>query len=374
MTFSLKKQIAAAVAMAGTLGFVLTGCGPAAPEAAPSSGGDAAGGIEALLEQAREEGQLNITWGEGILGGTQAAGPLMEGFRAYYGLDDFPVTYTPGPPATQMAATLAQEVAAGQPATSDIYLGYAPQFAGLLEVGTPIFREIDWAAWAEEVPAEAIGGDGVGVGIVTNIPVITYNSQAVETPPTSMEELLEPAWKGRVASTPYASNFHYFAAENGEEEVLDYLRVFSEQISGLIICTQQDRLLTGEFDALAFDCDHTAALRNERAGGDLRYAVPTDATMLTYISLGVPVNASHPAAAQLWINYMMSREAQDILWEIYGSDSIHVEGSHMAEILAEYEADGVEFSSWSLDDLLESGTFPEPAYLEKQVAILSGTE
>ncbi len=374
MTFSLKNRIAAAAVAAATLGLVLTGCGPAVPEAAPSADGGEAAGLDALIEQAKAEGQLNITWGEGILGGTPAAGPLTEGFREYYDLPDFPVTYTPGPPSTQMAASLAQEVAAGQPATSDIYLGYAPQFAGLLATGTPVFREIDWRAWAEEVPEEAIGGDGAGVAIVTNLPVITYNAQAVDTPPETMAELLEPEWKGRVASTPYASNFHYFAAENGEEEVLEYLRTFSGQISGLIICTQQDRLLTGEFDALAFDCDHTAALRNERSGGDLRYTVPADATMLTYISLGVPVNSSHPAAAQLWINYMMSREAQDILWDIYASDSIHVEGSHMADIVAEYEDQGMEFSSWGLDDLLKSGTFPKPAYLEQQVAILSGTE
>ena len=362
--------------MLGAAGLLLAGCagsgapaGPTATQTTPASSPE----LAALIEEAKAEGALDLVWGEGVLGGSEGAPLLIDGFRAYYGLDAaFPVNYTPGPPFTQTAATLSQEVATGQTASGgDVYLGYAPQWATLQSAPVPAFEETDWA-WATNIPAEAIAPGGIGVAITTSFPVITLNSTAVTDPPSAMADLLDPKWKGRIASTPYASNFHYFAATIGEEEAIDYLTAFTDQVSGLMPCTQHDRLMSGEFDIFAFDCDQNAVVRNERDGGPLRYVIPSDAAMLTNISLGVPVNAAHPAAAKLWINYLLTRAAQDILWETYGSDLIWVEGSHTAQKVAELEADGVEFENWDFAAVLDSGRFPSGEFIGRMVAILTG--
>ena len=37
--------------------------------------------------------------------------------------------------------------------------------------------------------------------------------------------------------------------------------------------------------------------------------------------VAVPLDSAHPSAAKLWINYLLSREAQDLLYEMDQSDS-----------------------------------------------------
>jgi ABC-type Fe3+ transport system substrate-binding protein len=326
-----------------------------------------------LIEQAAEEGELTLNWSEPGMGGSKAAALIEKGFREYYDLPSFEITYTPGPGMTQHAAALSQEIRAGQTATSDIFQSYAPAWSGLVNLGETVFEPSDWA-WAENVPDEAIAPDGIAVEVQTSLPVITYNSDAVESPPDAMSDLLDPSWKGRVASTPFASNFHYWAGEIGEEKATDFLREFSENIGGLITCGESDRLLSGEFDALAFDCAQDEATINERSDGPLRYVIPSDAAMMSHIYVGVPVNAEHPAAARLWVNYVLSREVQDILWNLRGGDSIFVDGSHMEEVVSQKKDEGYTFSDWDLDRVLNSGEFPDAEYLADQVAILSGTE
>ncbi|WP_194892727.1 ABC transporter substrate-binding protein [Catenulispora pinisilvae] len=352
-----------------------------ATAACSSSVGSAGGGakftassLSQVVQQAKQEGQLNLVWGEGVLGGTKGLPKLAEGFRKHFGLPaDFKVSFTPGPSQAQMAASLDQEVQAGQNSTSDIMIAYPAVFRMLLGAGVTVFKPEDWS-WATDIPKPAVQGGGVAVAVVTSIPVITYNSKKVTDPPKSMQDLLAPRWKGRVASTPYASNFPNFAATIGQDQALSYITAFSKQLGGLIPCTEDNRVLSGEFDALAFDCDQSTTLENMRAGGALRYVIPSDAAMLTQYMLGTPVNSAHPAAAQLFIDYLMTREAQDTLWNVAAGDSVFVKGSNIEKLVAASQADGVTFHDWDLDAVLADKDWPSSEYLQNQVSILTKTK
>src|SRR5262245_36084098 len=54
-----------------------------APAAAPAP----SAALQALIDAARREGQLNLVWAESVLGGSQMAPRLAEGFNKLYGLN-----------------------------------------------------------------------------------------------------------------------------------------------------------------------------------------------------------------------------------------------------------------------------------------------
>jgi ABC-type Fe3+ transport system substrate-binding protein len=53
--------------------------------------------------------------------------------------------------------------------------------------------------------------------------------------------------------------------------------------------------------------------------------------------MGIPKNAPHPNAARLWVNYVLSREAQALIYEREFSDSHLLEGSKMAAEVAKLQ-------------------------------------
>ncbi|WP_042411480.1 ABC transporter substrate-binding protein [Streptacidiphilus carbonis] len=370
----INRRVRATTALVALAMVMATAACSSSTESAGASAGFTGASLSQVIQQAKQEGQLNLVWGEGVLGGTKGIPKLAAGFRKHFGLpDNFKVTFTPGPSQAQMAASLNQEVQAGQNSTSDIMIAYPATYRTLLGGGETVFKPQDWS-WATDVPKQAVQGGGVAVAVVTSIPVITYNSKKVTKPPTSMQDLLAPQWKGRVASTPYASNFPNFAATIGQDQALSYITEFTKQLGGLIPCTEDNRVLNGEFDALAFDCDQSTTLKNMREGGALRYVIPSDAAMLTQYMLGTPVNSAHPAAAELFTDYLMTREAQNTLWDVAAGDSVFVKGSNIAKLVTAREADGVTFHDWDLNAVLADKDWPSTAYLQNQVSILTGTK
>ena len=93
---------------------------------------------------------------------------------------------------------------------------------------------------------------------------------------------------------------------------------------------ETNRILSGEFDMLVTDCGSYDAHRMQAQGAPIGHVIPADAAEITYWYLGVPKNARHPNAAKLWINYMLGREGQDVLYESDYTDHYLVPGSKAA--------------------------------------------
>src|SRR2546423_2868970 len=113
---------------AGLLMLAALACAPApaAPRAQPTAGSGSApaqtDGLQALIEGARQEGQLSLVWGAGTMGGREGVARLAEGFNRAYGLN-VDVQFTIGLSFPEMAAKIVQEYQAGRRATTDILLG-----------------------------------------------------------------------------------------------------------------------------------------------------------------------------------------------------------------------------------------------------------
>lgn len=323
---------------------------PAAPAGAPAATGGAVPAaarddLQALIAAARQEGQLNLVWSENSFGGAEGVRRWIDGFNRLYGLE-LTARFTPGPAPAEIATRTIQEYQSSRPSWTDILILGASPLAGILDAD--VLQSSDWVSWAPNVArADLVALDGAAVEVSMRTPGITYNTSkfTAETAPKSLADLLEPRFTGRIASTPYASGFDWLATSDfwGEARTMDYVGKLSNQVAGLIRCGEMQRVASGEFDVLAIDCGSYEAAKAQRRGVPLLSVVPTDLAAVTSFYMAIPKNAPHPAAAKLWINYLLSREAQDVLWELEAHDHYRLPGSHQASTVEQLQARGVQF-------------------------------
>jgi len=340
-----------------------TASAPAAPQpAAPPARGEPARppenaqlqalpALPALIEGARREGQLSFVWGDGTIGGTDGIRRFAAGFNQLYGLN-LDVKYTPGPSMPAMSAKSLEEYQAGRTASTDIMLGFANNIVPI--AAHDGLEAVDWASWAPNVqdPRQVAAG-GTAVAIASSTPGIAYNASRISGSlvPRTLEDLLKPEYKGRIASTPYAASFDQLAVAEawGEQRTTQYVTRLADQIAGLIRCNEMERLVSGEFDVLAIVCTQGNPLEAKARGAPLAFVIPADAPLMKPLYMAVPKNAAHPNAAKLWINYLLGREAQDLLYELDYQDSHLVPGSKTGPEIERLQASGVKLIQADVD-------------------------
>jgi ABC-type Fe3+ transport system substrate-binding protein len=321
---------------------------PAASAAVPATAPSDA--VQRLVDAARQEGELVLVWGENTMSGSEGAQRLAAAFNSRYGLN-LSVQFTPGPAMPEVANRLVQEYKAQRRASTDVFLGPETSIRALLQGDT--LEPVDWASWAPHVQDPRLVTPGnVAVEFISSTIGITYSSARLTgaAVPTSLQDLLEPRFKGRIASTVYAAIFPELASPElwGEPRVRDYLTRLADQVAGLIRCGENERILTGEFELLALDCGSYQADLLQAKGMPIAQAIPTDAALLFHWYLGVPKNAAHPNAAKLFVDWLLSREGQDLTWEVQAADHHLVPGSKVAPKLEQLQAQGVRFTELNL--------------------------
>jgi iron(III) transport system substrate-binding protein len=315
------------------------------PGAAPPSGGSPRfePPLQAIVDGARKEGELLLLW-SGV-DQPEEIRRLAEGFNRAYGLD-VRVQFTPGPSMPAVAAKIAQEYQAGRAASSDVFIGSETHVVSMLAADA--LEPIDWASWSLNVrDARLADPNGTAVKLASRAPGITYNTTRVtgDAIPRTTQDLLKPQYKDRIASTPYAATFNRLASPEvwGEQRTLDYTRRLAENVAGLIRCSELERVASGEFELFALDCG--AEWRKFRKdGAPIGHVIPADAAVLVYWHVAVPRNAVHPNAARLWVDYLLGREAQDLIFDYEQTDNHLVPGSRVAPEIESLQAQGIQFA------------------------------
>lgn len=335
-----------AILLAACGGAAPAGSAPAAPTSASpaaASGPAANSELQTIVDGAKKEGQLTLTYGGSTFGGNDGIKELAAGFNKAYGLTT-QVQYTTGDSMPAMDVKVTQEFQAKKPASTDVLLSLADTF------DTPIaahaVQAVDWRSWAPNIQKisspDVLAPDGTGVVVQTFLSGISYNSNKLKGDqlPATMADLLKPQYKGHIASTPYAVAFDWLATDSmwGYQPTLDYITKLRGQITGVLRCGEQQRIASGEFDMLALDCSQTAALLQKAKGAPVDYLVPTDAALEEYVYAAVPATAAHPNTAKLWINYLLSPEAQAILRRVDYADFNVLPDSFSAKLLQQAQA------------------------------------
>jgi len=177
------------------------------------------------------------------------------------------------------------------------------------------------------------------------VPAIIYNPKSISPAdvPTKLEDVLNPKWKGKIASTPYAAYFDRIAMrpEWGVEKMRAFGKKLSSQIGGLIRVGEETRIASGEFVMFVMG-PHQGALRLQAKGAQVGYVIPEDSAIVQFGYLGVPLNSTHPNLAKLFINMVASKEGQKIVYETEFTDHYALPGSRSAAVLSDLKSKGVE--------------------------------
>jgi ABC-type Fe3+ transport system substrate-binding protein len=302
-----------------------------------------------LIEGAKKEGSQVLNWGTGTLGGIEGAKALERGFNRTYGLN-LQFKYTPGPAMPQLASRIIQEAKAGQPSTTDLFVGSENHVARM-----PL-RKVEWTKIFPHITAPMMDFDGRVIIVTSRTPGFTYNTNLVSGNdiPQKLEDVLNPKWRGKIASTPYAASFDRLALIWGEEKATAFLHKFVKQVAGLIRCGEDERIATGEFAMLVFNCDLASAMEMREKGGPVQGQVFRDAGILSYWYLAVPANSRNPNAATLLAAFLLSKEGQDIVFKVDKGSSHLVEGTQMNKFVKEQEQRGVKFHSTTVAEVVKN--------------------
>lgn len=293
-----------------------------------------------VIKAASAEKKLRLTWSDDTLGGNVGIQEIMAGLNKMYGTK-IEAEYAPSPvPMDQVGNQLMAESKAGRSARVDALLTSSSS-AGRLARGD-FLLPVDWKAlMPNRITPQMMEADGQVLRFVTYIAGITYNTKLLPNPPKDLAGFLDPKFKGRLASTPSASAFDVLGSTDfwGPQKTIDYAKALSGQISGLMRCSEPERVASGEFLALLFDCGGLVAARLQEQGAPIAQLIVPEFVQQRYFYFGIPKNATQVNAAKLFITYMMTEEGQKLAWKHWWSDLHMLPGSKTAKQLQEAHVD-----------------------------------
>lgn len=314
----------------------------------PHAFGQSSPTLAQVIEGAKKEDTLRAQWSSTTLAGSKGLQRIVDAMNKKYGTN-VKASFTPGPNMQGMMTKIAREAAAGQAASSDVYFGNPQSMLQAMDAN--VLKPYDWRALFERpLPAgpdfDPIAPDGIGVAMASTLVGVTYNSDLVKGDdiPKNLADTLDPKWKGKIASTPYAAGLREFAMPEllGKEHMVEFTKKLSKQIAGLMRCGELDRITSGEFLMLVLSCGDQDVTLLQRSGVPVGYALMDDATISHTRYAGVPKNSHSPNSAALFIAYLHTPEGQKLLWDIDAYDLHLYPESHQKKALDQARAKGAK--------------------------------
>ncbi|MGC2976620.1 extracellular solute-binding protein [Brevibacterium sp. FAM 25378] len=279
------------------------------------------GGMDALVEAAQAEGSLNVM---GLYPDWANYGGLLDAFAKKY---DIEVNNDTSTGASQDLINAVKN-RQGQETSLD-YLDTGESFAvdaaeeGLLAEYYP--------ETTDDIPENMKSPDGTWFNHLGGTMAIGCDAEAVKKCPTSFEELLDSAYKGKVAmrgnpTTGEAGFMAVVAASLANGGSLDDIQPGIDYFAEL---SDKGNLVPTEVEAGTFETGETPIAINwdylllqwaddlDDSGVDMSISIPSDGTVASYYAASVNDDAPHPAVARLWQEFVFSDEGQNLLLKGY---------------------------------------------------------
>ncbi|MGC2941396.1 extracellular solute-binding protein [Brevibacterium sp. FAM 24638] len=279
------------------------------------------GGMDALVEAAQAEGSLNVM---GLYPDWANYGGLLDAFAEKY---DIEVNNDTSTGASQDLINAVKN-RQGQETSLD-YLDTGESFAvdaaeeGLLAEYYP--------ETTDDIPENMKSPDGTWFNHLGGTMAIGCDAEAVKKCPTSFEELLDSAYKGKVAmrgnpTTGEAGFMAVVAASLANGGSLDDIQPGIDYFAEL---SDKGNLVPTEVEAGTFETGETPIAINwdylllqwaddlDDSGVDMSISIPSDGTVASYYAASVNDDAPHPAVARLWQEFVFSDEGQNLLLKGY---------------------------------------------------------
>ena len=265
----------------------------------------------AVIEAAKKEGE--VTWySTQII--SQVVRPIAAAFEKKY--PGIKVRYTRAN-ANEVAVKILNESRAGHP-QSDVFDGTSTV--------VPLKQEGYVLQWQPEAAKSYpdLYKDPDGYWVASNLYINTpgYNTSLVPkgTEPHTYQDLLDPKWRGKMAwnGLPSTSGGMGFVgtvlAEMGEQKGMDYLRAFAKQkVANVAAAAREvlDEVIAGEYSIGLQIFNHHAVI-SAKKGAPVDWIKMEPATG-TLSVISIHKSAPHPNAAKLLVDFIISKEGQQVL-------------------------------------------------------------
>lgn len=174
----------------------------------------------------------------------------------------------------------------------------------------------------DRIPEEFRSADDLWIGTSGRVRVLVYNPTLVEVPPTTIDELLDPSWKGRIGFAPTNASWQSFVTAlriiRGDDAARQWLEAFAanEPVPFEKNAAVRDGVNDGQvaiglvnhyylYEKIAAEGADAVVAKNQ-------FLAPGDVGGLINVAgAGVIGNSDNATAAQCFVSYLTSDTAQD---------------------------------------------------------------
>jgi iron(III) transport system substrate-binding protein len=313
---NLRQGTKRALLVAAVLCFVTSG---------PAMAADRTAALDELIKAAKAEGATLIA--HAIVDDVRGRAEVLAAMEKMYGVK-VKWEYVDFPNQNRFAARLMKEAKAGRQPSTDVFNGTQSTIPRLLKAN--MLAEVpDWQKLYPRIPADAIVPGGGAIPEHTRIGGFAYNTRLVpkDKVPQKLDDLLDPFWKGKLASTTYAAVWDRASVtEQGTFDTEKATRIRNllsalvkkGHIVGLIGCGDENRIASGEFVGLALMCSANNVWKGQAKGAPLEIAYLDETSNITHSYMAVLKQAKYPNTSKLFMVFMQTPEGQALnrKWEL----------------------------------------------------------
>jgi iron(III) transport system substrate-binding protein len=269
--------------------------------------------VRALIAAAVKEGSVSY-WDTVIQSNTNAA--LVAAFRKYYGLPtEFAVNYSLST-TTGLVTRVEQEVSAGRVTMDVVAVASLPWVYDKIKAGQIMHYNSPQYAFYRAVFDKKLGKDGYFAFNGAYVFVPMWNSEKLDFKGTSWKDVFDAVASGRMSMGDGGKSQSYLSTYMGLKLVLgpDYFKRLAKMKPILLVRSEQiaSQLVTGQ-NLLTFSGMPTRAFQNNQRGAKLKFVLPKEGVVLLPQAMFILAAAPHPAAAKLWVDFMLSDTGQKIM-------------------------------------------------------------
>ena len=213
---------------------------------------------------------------------------------------------------SQLPARVSTEQRAGT-YNADVISGDEFQVAQLINVGAfDKYQPLDSSAYLKGT----IDPQGYWTNLYLATTVLAWNPQRLKAdhlaPPKSLEDFTKPEWKGKFGLDTGALNWYMGtlqAQKNGQDLMKAIAANDPRKTDGHTQTVTE--LASGEFDATPTAYSYMA-FEQQHKGQPVAFADPNP-LLVTLNPIGLAKNAPHPAAAKVFIDWLLSKDGQQFI-------------------------------------------------------------
>ncbi len=154
--------------------------------------------------------------------------------------------------------------------------------------------------------------------------VLSYNPALVKTPPKSWSDLIDPKFDQKLGIIPAGAGGTTWSLAMFHRQVLGeaYWKALAQKKFTFFSSDAPLASAVVRGEVTVAPLKSNSIIPMQREGAPIRIVYPDDGVSITVSAAGIPRTAPNPSAARLFMNWVLSREGQDVWVETSGGFSM----------------------------------------------------